>query len=98
MFREFYSEARQPKCYAFGNAWNNDNDFAKVTTLQLRWYLTHTEIVPKSENKTTQDQQAMLPAEYELPLAIEETVKLFHHVKRTGNYPSPKRYARCRDL
>lgn len=97
-FREFYPETGQPKFYAYGNAWYNDHDFAKVTTLQLRWYLTHTEIVLKSENKTTQDQQAMLPAEYELPLAIEETFKSFHCVRKAGSYPNPKRYARCRDL
>ncbi|KKT21595.1 MAG: hypothetical protein UW06_C0034G0016 [Parcubacteria group bacterium GW2011_GWE1_43_8] len=97
-FREFYPETGQPKFYAYGNAWYNDNDFAKVTTLQLRWYLTHTEIVPKSENKTTQDQQAMLPAEYELPLAIEETFKSFHAFKKTDALLNPKRYARCRDL
>ena len=97
-FREFYPETGQPKFYTYGNAWYNDNDLTKVTTLQLRWYLTHVEIVPKSESKTTQDQQAMLPAEYELPLAIEETVKSFHCVRKTGNYPNSKRYLRCRDL
>ncbi|HCU47466.1 TPA: hypothetical protein DIC39_00150 [Patescibacteria group bacterium] len=97
-FKEFYPETGQPKFYAYANAWYNDNDFAKVTTLSPRWYLTHIEIVPKSENKTTQDQQAMLPAEYELPLAIEETVKSFHCVRKTGSYPNPKRYARCRDI
>lgn len=77
-FRGFYPETSQPKFYAYGNAWYNDQDFARLTTLSLGWYLTHLEIVPKSESKTTQNQQAMLPAEYEMPSAIEETMKSFH--------------------
>jgi hypothetical protein len=97
-FREFYPETGRPKFYAYGTAWYNNNDFAKVITLKLRWYLTHLEIVPESESKTTQEQQAMLPAEYELPLAIEETFKSFHCFRKTGNYLNPKRYARCQDL
>lgn len=97
-FREFYPETCQPKFYAYGNAWYNDQNFATVTTMGLRWYLTHLEIVPKSENKTTQDQQAMLGTDYELPLAIEETLKNFHAFRKTGIILNPKRYARCRDL
>ena len=97
-FREFYPPTNQSKFASYEDAWYNNEDFASVTTLDLRWYLTHLEIVPKSESKTTADQQAMLSADYELPLAIEETVKSFHYVRKTGKYLNPKRYARCRDL
>lgn len=97
-FRGFYPETSQPKFYAYGNAWYNDQNFATATTLQLGWYLTHLEIVPKSENKTTQDQMAMLPPEYEMPSAIEETMKSVHYYRKTGKYVNSNRYARCKDV
>ncbi|MFH1111904.1 MAG: hypothetical protein V1712_02435 [Patescibacteria group bacterium] len=97
-FRGFYPETGQPKFYAYGNAWYNDQNFATATTLQLGWYLTHLEIVPKSEKKTTQDQMVMLPPEYEMPSAIEETMKSFHYYRQTGKYVNSNRYARCKDV
>ncbi len=97
-FRGFYPETNQPKFYAYGNAWYNNQNFATATTLQLGWYLTHLEIVPKSENKTTQDQVAMLPPEYETSSAIEETMKSFHYFSKTQKYVNSNRYTRCKDV
>ncbi len=96
-FREFYPSTGQPKFYTYDNAGYSDQNLATVT-MELRWYLTHIEIVPKSENKTTPEQQVMVGADYELPLAIEETVKSFHYFKKTGVRANPNRYARCKDL
>ncbi|MFH1866877.1 MAG: hypothetical protein ABIJ81_02225 [Patescibacteria group bacterium] len=101
-FQEFYPKTRQPKFCRYGDrrsdVWYSDQDFATATTLQLGWYLTHLKIVPKSENKTTRQQRAMLPLEYEMPSAIEETFKSFHYYHKTGKYVNSNRYARCKDV
>jgi len=79
-------------------AWYSGHKFAVKTTGQLRWRLMPLEIVPNSENQTFADQQGMLPANYEVPLAMTEVTKAFLYFKKSGKYVNPNRYGRCLDL
>jgi hypothetical protein len=94
---ELHPRTGQPRFY-LDDPWYKNEEFATKTTLQFRWYLTHLEIVPNSENKTYERQTQMLTEDYEVPSAIEETVKSFLYYKKNGIYLNPTRYARCRDL
>ncbi len=58
------------------------------TTLELRWYLMLTDIIPGSVNKTPGEQMKMIPSEYELPLMIEEVTKSMLIMQKTGYFPS----------
>jgi hypothetical protein len=91
--------ATEPRFYAYGSeAWYRNEKFATKMTLKLRWYLLLKDIVPDSENETFDEQQAMLPAEYEVPTAVEETAKDFLIFKKAGTYVNSNRYARTADL
>ncbi len=94
--QELHSNTAQPRFYSYTpDAWYSKEKFATDTTMDLRWYLLHTNIVPKSEDKTFDEQKAMLPAEYEMPSAITEVAKDLLVFKKTGVYANPSRYGRC---
>jgi len=88
----------EPRFYDYApNSWYSNEKFAKET-LKLRWYLLLKDIVPNSENKTFDEQKAMLPKEYEVPSAVAETAKDFLHYKKTKSYVNSNRWARTADL
>ena len=92
-------KATEPRFYASGSdAWYRNEKFATKVTLKFRWYLLLKDIVPNSENKTFDEQKAMLPMEYEVPTAVEEVTKDFLIFKKTGTYVNSNRYARTADL
>jgi hypothetical protein len=92
-------QATEPRFYSYApDAWYAKEKFATKTKLGLRWYLLLKDIVPGSENKTFEEQQAMLPKEYEVPSAVAETAKDLLIYKKTGKYVNPNRYARTSDL
>jgi hypothetical protein len=92
-------KATEPRFYQYGSdAWYRNEKFATKVNLKFRWYLLLKEIVPGSENKTFDEQVAMLPKEYEVPTAVEETAKDFLTFKKTGTYVNSNRYARTADL
>ncbi len=89
----------EPRFYSYApDTWYSKEKFATKTTLVLRWYLLLKEIVPGSENKTYDEQVAMLPPEYEVPSAVAETTKDILIYKKTGAYVNPQRYARTSDV
>lgn len=89
----------QPRFYSYGSdSWYNSQKFANEVVCQERWYLLHREIVPNSTSTDYQSQLAMLPPEYEAPMAVDETVKDLLHRRQLGVYPNLKVYARCQDL
>lgn len=95
-WQEIYPAMGQPKFRFYApNVWYTEQKFANDTTMKLRWYLLHRNIVPYSEDKTFDEQKIMLTAEYELPLAIVETTKDFLVFCRTGEFVNPFRSARC---
>jgi hypothetical protein len=94
--QELHPATGQPKFYSYApSAWYSEQKFAKETTMDFRWYLLHQNIVPKSEDKTYDEQVQMLTADYEVPSAITEVTKDLLVFKKTGNFVNPSRYARC---
>jgi hypothetical protein len=92
-------KATEPRFYQYGSdAWYRNEKFATKVNLKFRWYLLLKDIVPNSENKTFDEQQAIIPKEYEVPTAVEETAKDFLIFKKTGVYVNSNRYARTADL
>lgn len=55
-----------------------------LSALEPRWYLILKDIIPRSLNKTPEDQAVILPPEYELPRTVEETTKNILLFKKTG--------------
>ena len=97
--QELHSITAQPRFYSYTpDAWYSREKFVTDITMDLRWYLLHTNIVPKSEGKTFDEQKAMLPAEYEVPSAITEVSKDLLVFKKTGVYANLSRYGRCTDV
>lgn len=62
----------------------------------FRWYLMLRDRVPGSSGRSFQEQEALLPREYEVPTAIEELVKQVLIAHRQP-YRSRKDYVRCRE-
>lgn len=95
----------QPRFYSYdddcwyGNGKQGEQPFAKIATCSLRWYLLRKEIVSKSTDTPYDQQLAMLPPEYEPPLAVEEVTKhILFGALNLGAYLNKSVYARCRDL
>jgi hypothetical protein len=94
--QELHPATGQPKFYSYApSAWYSEQKFAKETTMDFRWYLLHQNIVPKSEDKTYDDQKAMLTADYEVPSAVTESTKDLLVFRKTGNFVNHSWYARC---
>ncbi|MFH1894326.1 MAG: hypothetical protein ABH813_00250 [Patescibacteria group bacterium] len=86
------------RCYYPGN-WFEKKKFANEPTCGFRWYLMLLEIVPNSTHKPYKEQVAMLPAEYEVPFAIEEVSKNFLlYYKQNFVYLHPLGWGRCQDV
>lgn len=97
--QELHPATGQPKFYSYApSAWYSEQNFAKETTMDFRWYLLHQNIVPKSEDKTYGEQVRMLTADYEVPSAITEVTKDLLVFRKTGNFVNPSRYARCESV
>jgi hypothetical protein len=96
--QKLYPQSGQPRFYSYEDSWYAKQKFATKTTLALRWYLLLKDIVPGSENKTFDEQQAMLPKEYEVPSAVAEIAKDLFVFQKTGKHVNPNRYARTADF
>lgn len=98
-FQELHPASGQPKFYSYApSSWYTGHPFAVDKTMKLRWYLLLKDIVPNSTSTNWNNQKAMLPAEYEVPTAVEETAKDLFTQRKTGVYPNLKVYARVDDL
>lgn len=96
--KELHPASSQPRFYSYGSdSWYNSQNFANEVACQERWYLLHREIVPKSTSTDYLSQFAMLPPEYEAPMAIAETTKDLLHYQKHLAYPNLKVYTRCQD-
>lgn len=98
-FQELHSASGQPKFYSYApGSWYHQQAFATDKTMKLRWYLLLKDIVPNSTSANWNDQKVMLPAEYEVPTAVEETAKDLFVQRKTGVYPNLKTYAMVDDV
>jgi len=96
--QKLYPQSGQPRFYSYEDSWYAKEKFATKETLKLRWYLLLKDIVPNSENKTFDEQKAMLPKEYEVPSAVAEIAKNLFAFQKTGSHANPNHYARTADL
>src|SRR3989344_2578526 len=95
--QELHPATGQPKFDSYApSAWYSKQKFARETTMSFRWYLLHRDIVPKSDNKTYDDQKAMLTADYEVPSAVTEATKDLLVFRKSGNFVNLSRFARCK--
>ena len=92
---ELHPATDQPKFYFNQNPWHAGQPHTDVTTMALRYYLLHTEIVPNSTGKTPEEQVAMLPPEYEVPTTITETTKDILVFHKTDVRPNGSKWAAC---
>lgn len=98
-WQELCPASGQPRFYAYPpECWYKQEQFATTVTCQLKWCLLLKEIVPGSESKLFNEQELMLPAEYEVPSAVAEAAKDLLCYKQTGVYPNPNRYASTSDV
>lgn len=95
-WQEVHPITGQPRFYSYPQ--DKDEKFANQPTCAFRWYLMSLQIVPDSESKTYQDQVAMLPAEYEVPFAVEEVTKDLLYYRKNDTFLNPSRYGRCQDV
>jgi len=98
-WQELHPASGQPKfdSYAPDN-WYSKKNFSNEPTCGFKWYLMPLEIVPESTYKIYAEQTAMLSADYEVPLAIEEVTKVILYYRKNGVYLNPTKYSRCQDV
>jgi len=63
----------------------------------FRWYLTLKGGIPDSEDESFENQQKMLPPEYEVPSAAEEVTKLVLFEARNNEFPVNGLMLRCKE-
>jgi len=98
-WQELHPDSGQPKfCSYTSDNWYAKEKFGNEPTCGFRWYLMPLEILPDSTDKTYQEQVAMLPADYEVPHAIEEITKDILYYRKNGICLFPIRYGRCQDV
>lgn len=98
-WKKLHPVTDQPRfCSHAPDNWYAKEKFANEPTCGFRWYLMPLEIVPNFRNKTYRKQAAMLPAEYEVPFAVEEVSKVILHCKKNGIYLNSLKWGRCQDV
>ena len=96
-WHELHPTMGQPRLYS-DNPWYWNEQFVTDATCEFKWYLMPLDIVPDSERKIYQEQLALLPAEYDVPMAIAEVTKDILAFRKTGTYPNSNRYGRVLDV
>ena len=99
--QELHPAAGRPRFssyYSQHDSHYSGKKFITETAMDFRWYLLHMDIVPGSENKTFEEQEAMLPAEYEVPFLVTEIAKDLFAFQETRAYAISARYKRCADI
>ena len=99
--QDLHPATGQPRfaSYYYDNESHYSNKkFVTETTMSSRWYLLHINILYGSGNRTFEEQEAILPAEYEVPLLIVEIAKDLFVLQKTGIYANLSKYRRCADI
>ncbi len=77
---------------------NTKRNYLTEIIMEFAWYVLHIDIVPGSAKKTFEKQEAMLPAEYEIPSLIAEIAKDLFLFKKNGPIQMFGLYRRCADI
>lgn len=99
--QELHPAAGRPRFssyYSEHDSHYSGKKFVTETTMSSRWYLLHINILYGSGNRTFEEQEAILPAEYEVPLLIVEITKDLFVLQKTGIYANLSKYRRCADI
>jgi hypothetical protein len=94
---ELHPVTGQPRFYFASDPWHAGQPYADEVTMELRWYLLLKSIVPGSTDKTSEQQVAMLPEEYEVPSTIAEVTKDILVFRKTNVRPNPVQWAACKE-
>jgi len=98
-FQDLFPASGQPRFYSYDNdSWYRNEEFANKPTCGLRWYLMLRGIIPGSENKTWDEQQSLVPPEYEVPTPVADVAKHLLCRKKTGQDVNLGRYGRTDTL
>ena len=98
-WQKIHPASGQPRFFSYApDNWYAKEKFGNEPTCGFRWYLMPLEIVPNSTDKTYKEQVAMLPADYKVPMAIEEVTKDILYYRKNGIYLNPSRWGRCQDV
>ena len=97
-WHELHPDTDKPRFSYAKKPWYGKQRFATEVTCGLRWYLMLLEIAPDFTDKTYEEQVAMLPQDYEVPLAIEEVTKNILYYRKNGIYLNVLQWGRCQDI
>lgn len=92
---ELHPADGQPKFYFNQNPWHVGQPHTDVAVMEPRLYIVLREIVPGSTSKTPEEQIAMLPPEYEVPMTIVEVTKSILVFRKTGKRCNGSVWAAC---
>lgn len=95
--RRLHPAPGQPQFFAEGQRLLGPQEFEKTKTPQFRWYLLPLSFVPNTHAMHLIDQVQIIPREYDVPLAVEEILKVILYFKKNGIYLNPTKFARCAD-
>jgi len=92
------SKVPQELFYSHGDAWYNNEKFAKKEKVGLRWYLIRKDIIQNSTSKTYQEQTALLPDTEEVPRACEVVYMIILYYLAYQKRLFERLYGRCVDV
>ena len=96
-WHDIHPATGQPKFYFNQDPWYKNEGYANKTVCEARWYLLLKDIVPGSTDKLPEEQEKMLPPEYEIPTTIVEVTKNILCFRKTDVRVNPTRWARCQE-
>ncbi len=96
-WHDIHPATGQPKFYFNQDPWYKGEGYANKAVCEARWYLLLKDIVPGSTDKMPEEQEKMLPPEYEIPTTIAEVTKDILCFRKTDVRVNPSRWAHCKE-
>ncbi len=96
-WHDIHPATGQPKFYFNRNQFYKNKDYANKIVCEAKWHLLLKDIVPGSTEKLPEEQETMLPPEYEIPTTIAEVTKDILYFRKTDVRVNPERWARCKE-
>lgn len=97
-WRELCCAAGGPKFSYAPSQWYDREKCATETTCRFRWYLMLKDIFPASDRVSYHDGLRLIPRNYKVPTAVEDTSKHLLYHKKTGILLNPDKVGRCNTL
>ena len=97
-YHGLHQSSGNPRLHFAQHQWYKEEAFAIEKSCNLRWYLMLLESPLEARDMDYEEHLAMLPLEYEMPLAVEEVMKDLSYCLKNGAYVNTVQWARCRDV